>query len=119
MQKNIWPSNINDIFQIDDDMFLKIQEAFQADIYQSLCDSDTPPNSSKKRIRKSVERSLSFLEKIMENRSKNEVMLHDVESWKSKKRLTLKLQHIFFSLNVIPFFNVVHFKWNIFGMKQI
>jgi queuine/archaeosine tRNA-ribosyltransferase len=50
-------------------------EAFQPDMYQSLCDGETNPTSSKKRVQKSISRSISFLEKCLERHEKSEVKL--------------------------------------------
>lgn len=50
-------------------------EAFQPDMYQALCDSDTDITSSKKRIHKSIDRSVTFFEKCLKRHEKSEVIL--------------------------------------------
>ena len=58
-------------FQINVDHFIEILESFKPDIAQSLC--DTVPNSqTNKRNKKSVDRTLKFLDKLLESRK------HDV-----------------------------------------
>lgn len=48
-------------------------EAMFPDWYQALSDSDTDVNSSNKRILKSVDRTLAFLDKIVEKQQSSEV----------------------------------------------
>ena len=60
-------------FQINVDHFMEILESFKPDIAQSLC--DTVPNSqTNKRNRKSVDRTLKFLDKLLESRKHNDVL---------------------------------------------
>ncbi|PNF39844.1 Queuine tRNA-ribosyltransferase accessory subunit 2 [Cryptotermes secundus] len=60
--------------QLDPDKYMDMIEAFQPDMYQSLCDGDTNPTSSKKRVQKSINRSIAFLEKCLERHEKSEVL---------------------------------------------
>ena len=55
-------------------MFVAMQEAFQPDFYQCLSDGETDMNTGKKRTAKSVERTLKFLDKVLEKVSKSEVL---------------------------------------------
>ena len=43
-------------------LFEKMSHGFHANLTQALCDSDTDETSSKKRLRKSVDRTLAFLD---------------------------------------------------------
>lgn len=52
---------------------MKFQAALKPDIYQALCDSDTDRESGKKRLNKSVERTLRFLDKCIEEHEGNQV----------------------------------------------
>jgi hypothetical protein len=54
---------------------MDVIEAFQPDMYQALCDGDTNLTSSKKRIQKSVGKSVIFLEKCLERHKKSEVKI--------------------------------------------
>ena len=54
--------------------FMKIQKSFKPDFYQTLCDSDTDLNSSNKRLKKSVDRTIEFLDKCLEEHKKSEVI---------------------------------------------
>ena len=58
---------------MDVDLFMTIQEALQPDCYQALCDSDTDKETSDKRLRKSVDRTLELLDACLEKHSKSEV----------------------------------------------
>ena len=62
-------------FQLDVNSFIQLQEAVQPDWYECLCDSDTNKDSSKKRIAKSVDRTLTYLDQVLERHSKSEVNL--------------------------------------------
>ncbi|XP_013776523.1 queuine tRNA-ribosyltransferase accessory subunit 2-like [Limulus polyphemus] len=48
------------------DQFMAAVESFRPAFYQVLCDSDTPQDSSRKRLTHSVERSLVHLDKCLE-----------------------------------------------------
>ena len=50
-----------------------MMESFKPDWYQALCDSDTGVDSSKKRIGKSIDRTLSFLDECVECKQGSEV----------------------------------------------
>lgn len=67
---SLWPKSGRN--QLNVGKFMDIQEAFCPDMYQALCDSDTDKNSSKKRIRKSVERTLDYLDGCIEIHNKSE-----------------------------------------------
>lgn len=54
------------------DSFMRSMEAMFPDWYQALSDSDTDVNSSNKRILKSVDRTLAFLDKIVEKQQSSE-----------------------------------------------
>ncbi|XP_050407071.1 queuine tRNA-ribosyltransferase accessory subunit 2 [Patella vulgata] len=58
--------------KLDTELFMKIQESFQPDIYQALSDGDTDINSTRKRCIKVVDRTLSFLDSIVDIHSKSE-----------------------------------------------
>ncbi|KAL3871143.1 hypothetical protein ACJMK2_039160 [Sinanodonta woodiana] len=58
--------------KIDVDLFMKIQEALLPDWYQALSDGDTSKDTSKKRAGKSVQRTLTFLDQIIERHSQSE-----------------------------------------------
>ncbi|XP_014673970.1 PREDICTED: queuine tRNA-ribosyltransferase subunit QTRTD1-like [Priapulus caudatus] len=51
--------------KVDIEAYISIVEAFQPDWFQALCDSDTGKESSLKRIRKSVDRTISFLDSCL------------------------------------------------------
>ncbi|KAH8415662.1 hypothetical protein KR222_007685 [Zaprionus bogoriensis] len=42
--------------------YMEIVASFAPDVYQGLCDADTNPDSSKKRVQKSVDRTVRFME---------------------------------------------------------
>ncbi|XP_046577462.1 queuine tRNA-ribosyltransferase accessory subunit 2-like isoform X1 [Haliotis rubra] len=58
--------------KIDVDLYMKIQSAVQPDWCQALCDHDTNAESSRKRAVKSVDRTLSFLDQILQKQSNYE-----------------------------------------------
>uniref|UniRef100_K1QKE7 Queuine tRNA-ribosyltransferase subunit QTRTD1 n=1 Tax=Magallana gigas TaxID=29159 RepID=K1QKE7_MAGGI len=62
---------------IEPQQFVKCQEAFRPTFYQALSDSDTDKNSGKKRAMKAVDRTLDFLDTILELHKKSE-RLRDV-----------------------------------------
>lgn len=59
--------------QVDPELFVKIQEAFQPDWFQCLGDGDTSKESSKKRPKKAVDNTLNFLDEILTKRKNSEV----------------------------------------------
>lgn len=59
---------------------MKCQEAFRPTFYQALSDSDTDKNSGKKRAMKAVDRTLDFLDTILELHKKSEVRLYKIQS---------------------------------------
>ncbi|MCP3664052.1 MAG: hypothetical protein GY696_16430 [Gammaproteobacteria bacterium] len=44
-----------------------VVKAYQPDVYQSLCDCDTPDESKEKRLGKAVDRTLKFMDYALEN----------------------------------------------------
>ena len=58
---------------------MRIQESFRPDWYEALCDSDTYRDTTTKRLRKCVERTLYFLDKCLERHSQLEVDKHRVQ----------------------------------------
>ena len=59
--------------QFDADHYMDMIESFHPDWFQALCDSDTDHSSSKKRIKKSVDRTISYLDKCIERVDSSEV----------------------------------------------
>jgi len=57
------------------DEYMRIQESVKPDWYQALCDSDANKDSSKKRLRKGVERTLNYLDECLEKHNKSEACL--------------------------------------------
>ncbi|XP_061188187.1 queuine tRNA-ribosyltransferase accessory subunit 2-like [Saccostrea echinata] len=57
---------------IDPQQFIKCQEAFHPAFYQALSDSDTDKKSGNKRAKKAVDRTLNFLDTILELHKKSE-----------------------------------------------
>ena len=64
-------------FQINVDHFIEILKSFKPDIAQCLCDT-VPSGENCKRNRKSVDRTLKFLDELLECR-KNSDMLKSIE----------------------------------------
>ena len=54
-------------------LFITVLEAFKPDIAQCLCDTTSASGQTEKRIRKSVDRTLKFLDKCIEEREHNKV----------------------------------------------
>lgn len=52
---------------------MSLVESFQPDIYESLCDTVSSCNYQSKRIKKSVDRTLQFLDESLEMREKSQV----------------------------------------------
>lgn len=59
--------------QIDVNLFITVLEVFKPDIVQCLCDTTPASGQTEKRIRKSVDRTLKFLDKFIEERGRNKV----------------------------------------------
>ena len=55
---------------------MKLVEAFQPDIFEALCDTATSLECKHKRIKKSVDRTLQFLDKSLEIKDLNEVSVY-------------------------------------------
>lgn len=66
-------------FQVNIDLHTSIMEAYKPVIYQALCDSDTDNNSSNKRIKKSVDRTLDFLDSCLQKKEESDVSLEHGE----------------------------------------
>ncbi|KAK3087755.1 hypothetical protein FSP39_010196 [Pinctada imbricata] len=62
------------IFFVDIDLFMKIQEAACPTIYTALSDSDTDAQSGKKRCTKAVDRTLGFLDDIVDRHRKSKIL---------------------------------------------
>lgn len=58
---------------------MKTVEAIQPHWYQALCDSDTPQSASRKRIRKSVDRTLQYADACIEQQHKLAVSIACIE----------------------------------------
>ena len=56
---------------MDVDLFMAVQEAAHPTFYQCLSDADTDKESGRKRAGKAVDRTLSFLDRIIERRCNN------------------------------------------------
>ncbi|GAB1606964.1 queuine tRNA-ribosyltransferase accessory subunit 2-like [Argonauta hians] len=56
---------------VDVDLFMKSVEAMMPDFYQSLSDGDTEEGTSAKRTKKSVDRTLDFLDDVLEKHHKS------------------------------------------------
>ena len=55
------------------DHFIEILKSFKPDIVQCLCDT-VPSGQTSKRNRKSVDRTLKFLDNIIEHRNNNDIL---------------------------------------------
>ena len=55
--------------------FMALQSAVRPDWLELLCDSDTPPDASKKRQRKSLDRSLQLMDQCLALREKYQVRM--------------------------------------------
>ena len=54
-------------------LFITVLEVFKPDIAQCLCDTTPASGQTEKRIRKSVDRTLKFLDKCIEEREHKKV----------------------------------------------
>lgn len=61
-------------YKLDPTLYVKVQEAFQPDWFQALSDGDTDKDTVKKRLVKSVNNTLDFLDKILELLQENKVL---------------------------------------------
>ena len=57
---------------------LKLVEAFRPNVFECLCDSAPSAGCKLKRIRKSVDRSLKFLDETIAERENSEVQWHAI-----------------------------------------
>ena len=55
------------------EQYMVLQESMKPDWYQALCDSDSHKDSSARRLRKSVERTLDYLDECLEKHNESEV----------------------------------------------
>ena len=77
------------------DEYMIIQESLKPDWYQALCDSDANKDSSKKRLRKGVERTLNYLDECLEKHNKSEACLdYNCSPFNSDMNIYKKLQRI-------------------------
>ncbi|XP_055896182.1 queuine tRNA-ribosyltransferase accessory subunit 2-like isoform X1 [Biomphalaria glabrata] len=60
--------------KLDTSLFMKIQESFCPDWFQAMSDGDTDVSCGNKRLVKSVDRTLDFLDEIVEAKNKSEVL---------------------------------------------
>ena len=54
------------------EQYMILQESLKPDWYQALCDSDSHRDSSARRLRKSVERTLDYLDECLEKHNESE-----------------------------------------------
>ncbi|XP_035829348.1 queuine tRNA-ribosyltransferase accessory subunit 2 isoform X1 [Aplysia californica] len=60
--------------KLDPQLYMKVQEAFCPDWFQALSDGDTDKTCGKKRLLKAVDRTLDFLDDIVEMKNESEVL---------------------------------------------
>ncbi|CAL1545408.1 unnamed protein product [Lymnaea stagnalis] len=60
--------------KLDTTLYMKIQESFVPDWFQALSDGDTDKECGPKRLTKSVDRTLDFLDEVLEKKEKSEVL---------------------------------------------
>ena len=103
-------------FQIDVNLFITVLKVFKPDIVQCLCDTTPASGQTEKRIRKSVDRTLKFLDKYIEEREQNKVgkwqaMLQFTVPFVSKEGSTSKVHGIYFVF-ACPIFELFFCKKN-------
>ncbi|KAF3424089.1 hypothetical protein E2986_09780 [Frieseomelitta varia] len=81
------------------DKYMDIIETFKPDMYVALCDGDTNIDSSRKRISKSVENSLTFFEQCFIKHSSSEALksseiLGAIEGGYDKDARTVSINHL-------------------------
>ena len=59
---------------MDAKRYMDIVESFQPDWFQALADSDTDRDSSKKRIRKSLDKTLDYLDDCVSRKDQSDVI---------------------------------------------
>ena len=59
---------------VNSSKLIDVMTNFRPDAYQALCDSDTPYDTSNKRINRSVERSLYLLEECINKQKESEIL---------------------------------------------
>lgn len=57
--------------------YMNVVEAMRPDWYEILCDADTPPNASKKRLSKSTTMSKSYLTQCLNLHRESKVLFSD------------------------------------------
>ncbi|CAG5116707.1 unnamed protein product [Candidula unifasciata] len=60
--------------KLDTALFMKVQEAFQPDWFQAMSDGDTDRECGQKRLHKSVDRTLDFLDEIVEKMQNSQIL---------------------------------------------
>ena len=84
-------------FQVDVNQFKAVLESFKPNMAECLCDTIPASGQTEKRIRKSVDRTLKFLDQCIEEREKTKVGELSVFSF-----------YVAFSLNPVPFLSYEH-----------
>ena len=64
------------MLQLDVENFMVLQESLQPDLYEVITDDDTPKDAKNKRLQKSFERSLNFLDECIKRHEKSEVCMY-------------------------------------------
>ena len=82
-------------FQVDVNQFKAVLESFKPNMAECLCDTIPASGQTEKRIRKSVDRTLKFLDQCIEEREKTKVGELSVFSF-----------YVAFSLNPVPSFKL-------------
>lgn len=67
---SVWAHSGKKLISVNE--YMKIVKLFRPVSYQALCDSDTPLNCSNKRLNKSVDHSLKFLDECIEEHNNSE-----------------------------------------------
>lgn len=60
--------------------YMNVVEAMRPDWYEVLCDADTPPDASKKRLSKSATMSKSYLTQCLNLHKESKVLFLDVHA---------------------------------------
>lgn len=63
---------------MDTALFMKVQEAFKPDWFQAMSDGDTDRECGRKRLGRSVDRTLDFLDDIVDKMRDSEVIESNV-----------------------------------------
>ncbi|EDV96370.1 queuine tRNA-ribosyltransferase accessory subunit 2 [Drosophila grimshawi] len=73
--------------------YLELVSSFAPDVYQGLCDADTNPDSTKKRVQKSVDRTERFMEQCYERRVENSTLLAPIVGGYNTFARTQSIKH--------------------------